>query len=104
MENCTLLHSGNQFQPKFPFFALKPKKFPFFVVGCSRVLGEDIVKLSIAHGSSREQMWRIKATGKNSGEATNIDDESDDALQATIEKSKKVLAMQKDLLQQVVIL
>ncbi|XP_075090794.1 granule-bound starch synthase 2, chloroplastic/amyloplastic [Nicotiana tabacum] len=101
MENCTLLHSGNQFQPKFPFFALKPKKFPFFVVGCSRVLGEDIVKLSIAHGSSREQMWRIKATGKNSGEATNIDDESDDALQATIEKSKKVLAMQKDLLQQI---
>ncbi|OIT01157.1 granule-bound starch synthase 2, chloroplasticamyloplastic [Nicotiana attenuata] len=101
MENCTLLHSGNQFQPKFPFFALKPKKFPFFVVGCSRVLGEDIVRLSVAHGSSREQMWRIKATGKSSGEAANADDESDDALQATIEKSKKVLAMQKDLLQQI---
>ncbi|XP_016454076.2 granule-bound starch synthase 2, chloroplastic/amyloplastic [Nicotiana tabacum] len=101
MENCTLLHSGNQFQPKFPFFALKPKKFPFFVAGCSSVLGEDIVKLSVAHGSSREQMWRIKATGKSSGEAANADDESDEALQATIEKSKKVLAMQKDLLQQI---
>lgn len=101
MENCTVLHSGNQFQPKFPFLALKPKRFPIFVVGCSRVLGEDIVKLSVTHGSSREQMWKIKATGKSSGKAANADDESDEALQATIEKSKKVLAMQKDLLQQI---
>ena len=29
------------------------------------------------------------------------DDDSDDTLQVTIEKSKKVLAMQRDLLQQV---
>jgi starch synthase len=29
-------------------------------------------------------------------------DESEDALQASIEKSKKVLAMQRDLLQQVI--
>lgn len=45
-------------------------------------------------------MWRIKrvkATGEISGEG----DESDDALQVTIEKSKKVLAMQQDLLQQI---
>lgn len=51
-------------------------------------------------------MWRIKrvkATGENSGEAASAD-ESDDALQVTIEKSKKVLAMQQDLLQQVTLL
>lgn len=85
MENSILLHSGNQFQPKLPFFALRPKK------------------LSLVHGSSREQMWRIKrvkATGEISGEAASAD-ESDDALQVTIEKSKKVLAMQQDLLQQI---
>ncbi|XP_049385534.1 granule-bound starch synthase 2, chloroplastic/amyloplastic [Solanum stenotomum] len=85
MENSILLHSGNQFHPNLPLFALRPKKF------------------TLIHGSSREQMWRIKrvkATGENSGEAASAD-ESNDALQVTIEKSKKVLAMQQDLLQQI---
>ncbi|KAG5624256.1 hypothetical protein H5410_009474 [Solanum commersonii] len=85
MENSILLHSGNQLHPNLPLFALRPKK------------------LSLIHGSGREQMWRIKrvkATGENSGEASNAD-ESNDALQVTIEKSKKVLAMQQDLLQQI---
>ncbi|KAM3286550.1 granule-bound starch synthase 2, chloroplastic/amyloplastic [Capsicum chacoense] len=82
MENSILLRTGNQFHPKLPFLAFRPRK------------------LSLSHGFTREQMWRIKkvkATGESSGE----DEESDDALKATIEKSKKVLAMQKDLLQQI---
>ncbi|KAK4346600.1 hypothetical protein RND71_032939 [Anisodus tanguticus] len=85
MKNSILLHSGNQFHPKLPIFAIRLKK------------------LSVANGYSREQMWRIKrvkATGKISGEGASAD-ESDEALQATIEKSKKVLAMQQDLLQQI---
>ncbi|KAM3363827.1 granule-bound starch synthase 2, chloroplastic/amyloplastic [Capsicum galapagoense] len=82
MENSILLPTGNQFHPKLPFLAFRPRK------------------LSLSHGFTREQMWRIKkvkATSESSGE----DEESDDALKATIEKSKKVLAMQKDLLQQI---
>ncbi|KAK4367545.1 hypothetical protein RND71_011337 [Anisodus tanguticus] len=85
MENSILLHSGNQFHPKLPIFAIRLKK------------------LSVANGSSREQMWRIKrikATGKSSGEDASADD-SDEALHDTIEKSKRVLAMQQDLLQKI---
>ncbi|KAJ8567069.1 hypothetical protein K7X08_019277 [Anisodus acutangulus] len=85
MENSILLHSGDQFHPKLPIFAIRLKK------------------LSVANGYSREQMWRIKrikATGKSSGEGASAND-SDEALQDTIEKSKKVLAMQQDLLQQI---
>ncbi|XP_059293972.1 granule-bound starch synthase 2, chloroplastic/amyloplastic [Lycium ferocissimum] len=74
MENSILLHSGNQFQPKLPFFAIRPKKL-------------SLVK-------------RVKATGKSPGEGAS-GDESDETLQATIEKSKKMLAMQQDLLQQI---
>lgn len=52
-------------------------------------------------------MWkikRVKATGESSGEAASADESEDDALKVTIEKSKKVLAMQQDLLQQVILL
>lgn len=42
----------------------------------------------------------MEATGKGSVEGDS-DDESEDAIQATMEKSKKVLAMQRDLLQQI---
>ncbi|CAN4082597.1 unnamed protein product [Withania somnifera] len=76
MENSILLH---QFHPKLPFFTLGSKK------------------LSFAHGFCREQLGkikRVKATDESS-------EESDYDLQLTIEKSKKVLAMQQDLLQQI---
>lgn len=43
-------------------------------------------------------MKAAAATGSGRGEA---DDEAEDSLKAMIEKSKKVLAIQKDLLQQV---
>lgn len=43
---------------------------------------------------------RVEATGPDSSETAN-GDEQEDALQATIEKSKKVLDMQRNLLQQV---
>lgn len=45
-------------------------------------------------------MKRVEATGPDSSEAES-GDESEDALQATIDKSKKVLDMQRNLLQQV---
>ncbi|KAL1211332.1 Starch synthase 2, chloroplastic/amyloplastic [Cardamine amara subsp. amara] len=45
-------------------------------------------------------MRRVEATGPDSSEAES-GDEPEDALQATIEKSKKVLNMQRNLLQQI---
>lgn len=42
----------------------------------------------------------IRAVGKSLG-ASDDKDESEDVLEATIEKSKKVLALQRELLQQV---
>ncbi|KAG2273401.1 hypothetical protein Bca52824_067956 [Brassica carinata] len=43
----------------------------------------------------------VEATGSDSSGAASGDDEQEDALQATIDKSKKVLDMQRNLLQQI---
>ncbi|KAK7271796.1 hypothetical protein RJT34_27996 [Clitoria ternatea] len=43
----------------------------------------------------------IRALGKSSGTSEDKDESEDDVLQATIEKSKKVLALQRELLQQI---
>lgn len=54
-------------------------------------------------GCRRRDLRRInllKAISDDSGEAED-NKETEDAIQATIEKSNKVLAMQKELLQQV---
>jgi len=50
-----------------------------------------------------EKNKHISALGKSSGTSEDKDD-SDEVLQATIEKSKKVLALQRELLQQVLCL
>ena len=47
-----------------------------------------------------EKNKHISALGKSSGTSEDKD-ESEEVLQATIEKSKKVLALQRELLQQV---
>lgn len=44
---------------------------------------------------------RRRSLGRQRVKAASAEDEAEDSLQATIEKSKKVLAIQKDLLQQV---
>lgn len=49
-----------------------------------------------------EKNKHIRALGKSSGTSED-EDESEEVLQATIDKSKKVLALQKDLLQQVLL-
>ncbi|XP_043704603.1 granule-bound starch synthase 2, chloroplastic/amyloplastic [Telopea speciosissima] len=113
MENSILLHGGNYLRPRpavpvprgcnsldshrngsriWYLRALEKEKIPGLYSNYGEVLNV----------YSRGQPWKKcpKAVDKNRvGEES--DDESEDALQATLEKSKKVLAMQKDLLQQI---
>lgn len=56
---------------------------------------------SFVYGHQWKCVRRVEATGSDSSESASGGDEPEDALQATIEKSKKVLAMQRNLLQQV---
>ncbi|WCJ25673.1 Starch synthase 2 chloroplastic/amyloplastic [Euphorbia peplus] len=56
--------------------------------------------LNDASCSNSSRFEAVRASAKE-GVSGDDDDQSDDALQATIEKSKKVLAMQRDLLQQI---
>ncbi|KAA8530375.1 hypothetical protein F0562_005084 [Nyssa sinensis] len=114
MDNSILLYCGNFRRPVLPFFAYRPRKSfdsgglndPTF--GYSKVVGEDNARFSLCcnrliSGCNGGQLSRIKhlrATGKDSGDVED-GDESEDALHATIEKSKKVLAMQRDLLQKI---
>ncbi|KAL2523092.1 Starch synthase 2 [Forsythia ovata] len=110
VDSSILRHGRNRHRPIIPILAYRPKKSVdawgltnFHTVGFSRNLCEDNDgRLSLYCGSAGWR-WRIKfvqATVKGSEEAES-GDEQDDALQATIEKSKKVLAMQKDLLKQI---
>lgn len=96
-ESPLLLHSVNHHRPRFSFFVYrsrKPLDYAGFSLSCDRLIC----------GSGRGQQWRItlpKVKAKGFAESEDDSNEVDDALQATIEKSKKVLAMQRDLLQQV---
>lgn len=115
MESSVLLHSGNHHRPpRFSFSTSQMRKSvdygsnEYSGVGYLKIVGEDSARSCLwcerlSVGCSRGHGWRIKcveATGKGSVEGDS-DDESEDAIQATMEKSKKVLAMQRDLLQQI---
>ncbi|XP_022861081.1 granule-bound starch synthase 2, chloroplastic/amyloplastic isoform X2 [Olea europaea var. sylvestris] len=110
VNGCILLRGRNRHRPMIPILAYRPRKSVdaggltnCHTAGFSRNLSEDNTRrLSLCCGSEGLR-WRItfvQATGRGSEEAES-GDEQDDALQATIEKSKKVLAMQKDLLKQI---
>nr|GMC91580.1 granule-bound starch synthase 2, chloroplastic/amyloplastic [Ipomoea batatas] len=90
-----------------PLFTPRPRKSLYFgaspdsLVVFPRILNEAVARVSLGHGRSRHQMgsiMRVRAADK--GDDANSE-ESENALETTIEKSKKVLTMQKDLLQQV---
>ncbi|PIN04718.1 Starch synthase [Handroanthus impetiginosus] len=86
IDGSILLHSANHHRSVAPVIAYRPRKLSMFC-GCSG-------------GRRRWTAQPVKATGEAT-EGVDGGDKSDDALQATIEKSKKVLALQKDLLQQI---
>ncbi|XP_027359278.1 granule-bound starch synthase 2, chloroplastic/amyloplastic-like isoform X2 [Abrus precatorius] len=88
-----LLHSRNpKFSPKFG--SLNASSF-------AKGLGRGRVNHSCSRGlPCLVGNKQIRALGKSSGTSEDKD-ESEDVLQATIEKSKKVLALQRELLQQI---
>ncbi|KAG8384693.1 hypothetical protein BUALT_Bualt04G0144500 [Buddleja alternifolia] len=86
VDSSVLLRNANHNRPMIPVFGYSPRKLSL-CCGCSAKRGK----------------WRakhVKATREGAG-AGESGDESEDALQATIEKSKKVLALQRDLLNQI---
>ncbi|PRQ53601.1 putative starch synthase [Rosa chinensis] len=106
-ESSVLLHSENSRRLRFPFFthrrwrAGEVSLISGSASGCSQAVGLCSGQIS---SCTKGQLWRVKpvrAIRKVSGEGVEDKGESEDALQATIEKSKKVLAMQRDLLQQI---
>ncbi|CAL5370667.1 unnamed protein product [Camellia sinensis] len=97
METPVLLHSGNHGRLRLPFFAFRLRSSI-----CYAGLSESTFGCAI-NGCRVTRPQRIKglrATSEGSGEGEERD-EPEDAFQATIEKSKKVLAMQREVLQQI---
>ncbi|KAL8471601.1 hypothetical protein ACS0TY_029015 [Phlomoides rotata] len=103
VDSSILLHSANHQRPMIPTPAYKPRKHVVIggIADCNSVGVSSTVDLfsrvSLCSdcGGGRRRRWkthRVKATG---------DDDSDEALQATIEKSKKVIQTQRELLQQI---
>ncbi|KAK6913273.1 Starch synthase, catalytic domain [Dillenia turbinata] len=90
VENFVLLHNVRNPRPKFSFLCSKPKTSIGF---CAR---DPTFSFSKTFG-----VKPVGVSSEDSVEAADSYDESDDAIQATIEKSKKVLAMQRDLLKQI---
>jgi starch synthase len=108
-ESSVILYSVNHRRPRFPFFAYRPRK-PLDSAGnnglsfrYSKAVREDYNGFSLSCdrliGGWRIMIPKVEAKGFVEGEDDS--NEVEDALQATINKSKKVLALQKDLLQQV---
>ncbi|KDO72589.1 hypothetical protein CISIN_1g006770mg [Citrus sinensis] len=96
-DSYVVLFSKNQYRPSSSFSAFRPKKSPIFAFLNNSVSGFSFRSNKSGH---LLKVKHVKATG-----AGFVEDESgnepEDSLQATIEKSKKVLAMQKQLLQQI---
>ncbi|XAR51724.1 Starch synthase [Bertholletia excelsa] len=115
LESSVLLHSRNHGRPRSPFFgSYRAKSFldsavlHDSILGHAKIEGRDVTGVFLQcgrlMGGCRVRRVRnirpLMATRITDG-AGEDGDEPEDALQATIEKSKKVLAMQKELLQQI---
>ena len=82
-ESPVLVSRKNKNRHKFSFFPCRTKKSH---------------NLAVFNNGFSLKFKPVRATAEEGASG----DESEDKLQATIEKSKKVLAMQRDLLQQVI--
>lgn len=90
MERSVLLYSRSHWPPRVPVF------------GHAKVAGGNFGLMRGCRVTRPQRIKILRATGKDSGEGEGDGEQPEDAFQATIEKSKKVLEMQRDLLQQVV--
>ncbi|KAI3900683.1 hypothetical protein MKW98_009293 [Papaver atlanticum] len=86
-ENSVLSHTRSR--PKFHCYSSKERSF----LGCG---GSKCGLLKVENGDKSKRVLAIGKSGNDGG-----DDEAEDRIQATINKSKKVLALQKELLQQI---
>lgn len=92
---------------KFPLFVYRPGKSAEFSNSSASGFGRsESARLNygrLVNGRSRGLLWRtkdVRAIGKSTGTSQD-DGGTDEVLLSTIEKSKKVLAMQRDLLQRI---
>ncbi|KAK1563287.1 hypothetical protein Q3G72_025410 [Acer saccharum] len=95
--SSAFLHSKNQHRPGSSFTTFSLRKSQVFAVFNNSICGFSL------RSDRRGQSWRtkhVKAAGPGNFESKN-DNEAEDPLEATIQKSKKVLAMQKELLHQI---
>lgn len=97
IESSVLVHSGNQRRViKLPFLANRitnSRNVSVLSLCCRRLGGFDF--------REKQRIEHLKAKIDDRGNMSDDGDEPEDALQATIEKNKKVLAMQKELLHQI---
>ncbi|KAF7820527.1 granule-bound starch synthase 2, chloroplastic/amyloplastic-like [Senna tora] len=87
---------------RFQLFAYQPKKYAE-LSGLHRSASQHSESAGLNCGRRRDLLWgtkHLRAVGKSMG-ASEGNDGEEDVLQTSIEKSKKVLAMQRDLLQQI---
>lgn len=100
IDSSVLTNVANSIRPKFPLSPWRPIRFPGDPSSrTARIVVEHTGKLSLCCGCRMHRHWVLNCTSTDSGDAQK-GEESEDSLQATIRKSKKVLAMQKDLLNQ----
>lgn len=117
-ESSLLPYCTNRRQPRLGSFGYRPRKSPVLLYsrgsacGCSglRAAEDGSLKCSFCCGRmlglrDRGQFLNVRAAGRGSAEGDDDGEnvETEDKLQATIEKSKRVLAMQRDLLNQVLL-
>ncbi|KAE8694447.1 Granule-bound starch synthase 2 [Hibiscus syriacus] len=85
----------NRESKPFVFSTFRPRKIKTLAVSNGSTCGVSLFY------NNKGKLWRFKPVGLASSTDGLGGDSSDNTLQDTIEKSKKVLAMQKDLLQQI---
>ncbi|PSR87682.1 Granule-bound starch synthase [Actinidia chinensis var. chinensis] len=104
MESSVLRHGRNCARPRSCFFVYRQRNvFTFVGLNYSTNEHAKIGCLRLTRGCGNAQhrrIKRVKATDNGSGEGEDVD-EPENALEATLEKSKKVLAKQRELLQQI---
>lgn len=114
-ESSLLLYCTNRRQPRLGSFSNRPRKslvLPHLrglACGCSglRAVEDGLLNCSFCYGRmlglyDRGQFLSVRAAGRGSAEGDDGENvEIEDKLQATIEKSKRILEMQRDLLNQI---
>ncbi|XP_048327644.2 granule-bound starch synthase 2, chloroplastic/amyloplastic [Ziziphus jujuba] len=102
-ESSVLLHINSYHRLRLSFFMYRPRMSADSTGFTGSASGYSVLGLcsGLIGGCSRRRLWRKKPSRLMALGSEEGSDESEDTLQATIEKSKKVLAMQTKLLQQI---